>query len=167
MEHCDICNRSFKNKNSLNSHKSRFHKTVEKISKAVGGDTHAFRGDIEKTKKRYRSNAEFSEQSEDESEVSFKRSKGEESNDEIIPKLTRVVSGLVIDMENVSGKVDGLEKAMKQIPITFSKIAKDIDEAEDKIEENKQNINREKLFKEMSGSGIDLEMKKFYKKVME
>ena len=102
MEHCDICNRSFKNKNSLNSHKSRFHKTVGKISNVVEDDTYALRGDNEKTKKRYRSNEDFSEQSEDESEVSFKRSKGEESNDVIISKLTRAVSGLVIDMENVS-----------------------------------------------------------------
>ena len=70
-------------------------------------------------------------------------------------------------MENVSEKVDGFDKVMKQIPITFRKIAKDIDEVEDKVEENKQNTNREILFKEMNGNGIYLEMNKFYKKVME
>ena len=29
-----------------------------------------------------------------------------------------------------------------------------MDDVEDKIDENKRNINRERLFKEMSGSGI-------------
>ena len=53
-------------------------------------------------------------------------------------------------MEQVSKTFDKVEKGMKQIPITFSKIAKDMDEAEDKIYENKRNISRERMFKLMT-----------------
>ena len=109
---------------------------------------------MKKTRKRYRSNENISERSEDESEVSFKRLKTEESNDLIISKLTRVVSGLLIDMGKMSEKFDKVEKVVKQIPTAFSTIAKDMDDVEDKIDENKRNINRERLFMEMSGSGI-------------
>ena len=35
---------------------------------------------------------------------------------------------------------------MKQVHGTFSKVAKDMDKVEDKIDENKRNINREKCF---------------------
>ena len=57
-------------------------------------------------------------------------------------------------MGKMSEKFDKVEKVVKQIPTAFSTIAKDIDDVEDKINENKRNINRERLFKEMSGSGI-------------
>ena len=60
---------------------------------------------VKKTRKRYRSNEDLSEQSEDENEVSLKKLKAEESNDEIIPKLVRADSGLITDMNQVSKKV--------------------------------------------------------------
>ena len=118
MSHiCNICNKSYATKASLATHKSRYHIANDNTS-----------NESEKTRKRYRSNEDLSEQSEDENEVSFKKLKAEESNDELIPKLVRAVSGLITDMEQVSKTVDKVEKGMKQIPITFSKIAKDMDE---------------------------------------
>ena len=70
-------------------------------------------------------------------------------------------------MGKMSEKFDKMEKVVKQIPTAFSTIAKDMDDVEDKIDENKRNINRERLFKEMSGSRIEFEMKRFYEKIME
>ena len=58
-------------------------------------------------------------------------------------------------------------KYVNRIHTTFGKVAKDIDKAEDKIDENKQNISREMIFKEMNGGGIDMEMKRFYQKIMD
>ena len=37
MEHCNICNKDFSSKNSLNSHKSRYNRSTEKISNGVDG----------------------------------------------------------------------------------------------------------------------------------
>ena len=157
MSHiCYICNKSYANKASLATHKSRYHIAYDNNS-----------NESEKTRKRYRSNEDLSEQSDDENEVSLKKLKAEESNNEIIPKLVRAVSGLITDMEQVSKTFDKVEKGMKQIPITFSKIAKDMDEVEDKIYENKRNITREKMIKQMTGSGINMEMKRFYGKIVE
>ena len=56
---------------------------------------------------------------------------------------------------------------MKQVHATFSKFDKDIDKVEDQIDENKQEINRQKMFKQMTGSGIHMEMKRFYQKIMD
>ena len=39
--------------------------------------------------------------------------------------------------------------------------------AEDKIDEKKLNISRERNFKEMTGSEIHMEMKIFYQKIMD
>ena len=56
---------------------------------------------------------------------------------------------------------------MKQVHGTFRKVDKDMDEVETKIDENKREISREKMFKQMNGHGIDMEMKIFYQKIME
>ena len=49
MEHCNICNREFSSKNSLRSHKSRYHKTSEKVSNPViGNNISDFKEDNEK-----------------------------------------------------------------------------------------------------------------------
>ena len=56
---------------------------------------------------------------------------------------------------------------MKEVHGTFRKVDKDMGKVEDKIDENKRNINRKRMFKEMSASGINLEMKRFYEKIMD
>ena len=66
----------------------------------------------------------------------------------MVSKLVRYVAGLI--------------REMKQVSENFSEIEKDMDEVEDKINENKRNINREIMFKQMIGSGID--MQRFYPK---
>ena len=73
MEYCNICNRKFSSKNSLRSHKSRYHKTSEKVlNPVIGNNISGFKEDNEKTRKRFRSNEDLSEQSEDESELALK-----------------------------------------------------------------------------------------------
>ena len=79
--------------------------------------------------------------------------KSKESNDEILFKFVRVVSRLI--------------KEMKQVHGTFRKVNEDMDEVETKIDENKREISREKIFKQMDGDGLDMEMKRFYQKIME
>ena len=57
-------------------------------------------------------------------------------NDEILFKLVIVVSRLI--------------KEMKQVHGIFRKVDKDMDENETKIDENKREISREKMFKQMN-----------------
>ena len=90
-----------------------------------------------------------SEESEDENEVIVKRKK-KDSNDEIISKLGRVVAKLI--------------KEMKHVHRTFTKLDEDMDKVEDQVDENKRNISRERMFKQMDGSEIHMEMKRFYQK---
>ena len=133
---CPLCNKSFANKNSLYTHKNKYHANMD---------------ENEKTIKRHYSSEDMSEQSEDESTVHFKRMKTEKSHNETVSKLVRVVAGLI--------------REMKQVSKNFREIGKDMDEVEDKINENKRNINREIMFnKQMDGSGIDMDIKRFYKK---
>ena len=53
---------------------------------------------------------------------------------------------------------------MNQVHGTFRIVDKDMDEVVTKIDENKREISREKMFKQMDGHGIDMEMKIFYQK---
>ena len=101
-----------------------------------------------KSKKR----SHFREESDSDSEPIVKRTKTKESNDEKVSKLFRVVARLIKDMNQVQG--------------TFSKVAKDMDKVEEKADENKRNINREAMFRQVGG-GIDIEMKRFYRKIMD
>jgi len=160
---CYICNKSYANKASLASHKSRYHKEKDKIL----NNPPALDEYDEITRKRYHSNDDLREQSESESVGSFKRTKTEESHNMIIPKLINVVSGLVKDMDQVSNKVDKLTKGIKQVPILFDKVARDMDKVEDKIDINKQNINGGIMFKQMDGSGMDKKIKQFYQKIID
>ena len=160
---CYICNKSYANKASLAAHKSRYHKEKDKIL----NNPLAPKEYDDITGKRYHSNDDLREQSEGESVGSFKRTKTEESHDMIIPKLINVVSGLVKDMDQVSDKVDKLTKGIKQVPILFEKVARDMNKVEDKIDVNKQNINRGIMFKQMDGSGMDKKIKQFYQKIID
>ena len=149
MEHlCTFCNKIYATKRSLASHKSKFHKTLNKTSSNTSEDNiPAYREKISR-KRSY-----SSEESEDENEAIVERKKSKYSNDEIISKLTRVAAKLI--------------KEVNQIHTTFGEVAKDIDKAEDKIDENKRNISREMTFKEMNGGGLHMEMKRFYQKIMD
>ena len=149
MEHlCPFCNKTYANKRSLASHKSRFHKTLDKTSNNTSEDNiPAFREKI--TRKRSYS----SEESEDENEAIVERKKSKYSDDERISKLTRVAAKQI--------------KEVNQIHTTFGKVAKDMDKAEDKIYENRRNVSREMTFKEMNGGGLHMEMKRFYQKIMD
>ena len=149
MEHlCPFCNKIYANKRSLASHKSQFHKTMNKTSNNTSEDNiPTYREKISR-KRTY-----SSEESEDENEAIVERKKSKYSNNETISKLTRVVAKLI--------------KEVNQIHTTFGEVAKDIDKAEDKIDENKRNISREITFKDMNGGGIDIEMKRFYHKIMD
>ena len=149
MEHlCPFCNKTYANKRSLASHKSQFHKTLNKTSSNTSEDNiPAYREKISR-KRSY-----SSEESEDENEAIVERKKSKYSDDEMISKLTRVADKLI--------------KEVNQIHTTFGKVAKDIDKAEDKIDENKRNISRDITFKEMNGGGLHMEMKRFYQKIMD
>ena len=130
---CYDCNKSYANKASLASHISRYHRSKENSNKSeqkVLLPNPTFADD---NRKRSRS-SDVSEESDSENEVEIKRIKTKESNDdkcndEINHKLVRAVAKLI--------------KEVNQIRTTFGKVAKDIDRAEDKIDENKRNINRE------------------------
>ena len=74
---------------------------------------------------------------------------------------------MIKDLHQVSKKLNNLETEMEEVHGTFRKVDKDMDKVEDKIDENKRNINREKMFHQMSGSGIHMEMKRFYQKIMD
>ena len=169
MSHmCYICNKPYANKASLAAHKSRYHKTRDNNS----NETHqSFGNDIPKfgenpnndnlsesseniednTKMKKRSHS--SEESDTDNEVIVKRTKTKESNDEIVSKLVRVVAKLI--------------KEMKQVHSAFGEVAKDIDKVEDQVDENKRNISSEIVFKQMDGSGLHMEMKRFYQKIMD
>ena len=144
---CSICNKDFANKNSLYQHRNKYHKSMDK--------------NLNEEKvlvpKRSHSN-DSSEESDSDKNSRVKRIKTKkfsngESSDEIVQKLVRVVAKLI--------------KEVNQIHTTFGKVARDIDKAEDKIDENERNIGREITFKEMNGGGIDMEMKRFYQKIMD
>ena len=153
---CPFCNKTYANKRSLASHKSQFHKTLDKTSNnrkvllpnPISEDTIPAYGEDINRKRSY-----SSEESEDENEVIVKRRKNKDSNDEIISKLVRVVAKLI--------------KEMKHVHRTFSKLDEDMDKVEDQVDENKRNISRERMFKQMDGSGIHMEMKRFYQKIMD
>ena len=149
MEHlCPFCNKTYATKRSLASHKSKFHKTTNKtLSNTSEDNIPAYREKISR-KRSY-----SSEESEDENEAIVERKKSKYSNDEIISKLTRVVAKLI--------------KEVNQIHTTFGEVAKDIDKVEDQVDENKRNISRERMFKQMDGGGLDMEMKRFYQKIMD
>jgi hypothetical protein len=112
----------------------------------------------ERINKKRTYSSDGSEESESDKNVKVKRIKikksiNEESDGETISKLVRVAAKLIKDVN--------------RIHTTFGKVAKDIDKAEDKIDETKRNISREMTFKEMNGGGIDMEMKQFYQKIMD
>ena len=108
---------------------------------------------MDKTRKRSHS-SDVSEESESDNDAKIKRTKinDDKISDEIGQKLVRVVAKLIKDVN--------------QIRTTFGKVAKDIDKAEDKIDKNKRNISRERMFKQF-GSGIHVEMKRFYQNIIE
>ena len=170
MSHiCYDCKKSYANKGSLASHISRYHRSKDNSNKTgkkvllphptFGNNVPKFgenpnydnlsesSEDITKTRKR----SNRSEESDSDTEPIVKRTKTIESNDEKISKLFRVVAKLIKEINQVQG--------------TFSKVAKDMDKVEDKADENKRNINRERILKQV-GSGIDTEMKRFYHKIM-
>ena len=157
MSFCTICQKTFKNPRSLASHKYTFHTSADKSSN--GSERKVLLPNptyMDINRKRSRS-SDVSEESESDDDAKVKRIKTKESNDdkisdEINHKLVRVVAKLI--------------KEVNQIRTTFGEVAKDIDRAEDKIDENKRNINREKMFQQV-GSGIHMEMKRFYQKIMD
>ena len=112
---------------------------------------------MDDTRKRSHSSG-LSEDPDNDNDSNVKRIKTKESNDNEFndatsSKLIRVVAKLI--------------KEVNQIHTTFGKVAKDIDKAEDKIDENKRNISRDITFKEMNGGGLHMEMKRFYQKIMD
>ena len=137
---------------------------------AFGNNIAQFDKDTNKKRKRSHS-SDLSDESDSDNDAYVKRTKtnsiNDESTNEIVKKLVNVAAGLIGDVNRVSKKQDNLETEMKQVHGTFRKVAKDMDKAEDKIDENKRNINRDKLFKQMIGSGIDMDMKRFYQKIMD
>ena len=179
MSFCTICQKTFKNSSSLASHRYTFHSSADKSSNgsnrkvllphpAFGDTVPAYGEDI--TKKRKRSiSSDISDESESDNDGKVKRTKtkksiNEESTDEIVTKLVNVAAGLIKDLQQVSKKLNNLETEIKEVHGTFRKVDKDMDKVEDKIDENKRNINREKMFHQMSGGGIHMEMKRFYQK---
>ena len=154
---CYDCNRSYANKASLASHISRYHRSKENSNKSEKNVLLPNPTFMDITRKRSRS-SDVSEGSESDNDAKVKRTKtkkfsNEEFSDEMFSKLVRVVAKLI--------------KEVNQMHTTFGKVAKDIDKAEDKIDENKRNINRDKMFQQMGGSGIHMEMKRFYQKIMD
>ena len=139
MDHlCPFCGKTYANKRSLASHKSKFHKTLNKTSSNSSEDI------IPTYKKQIsRKRLYSSEDSEDENEAIVERKKFKDSNDEMISKLTSVVANLV--------------KEVNRIHTTLGRVVKDIDKAEEKIDENKRKISREITFKEMNGGGNEFD----------
>ena len=135
---CSICNKTYANKSSLYSHKNKYHQNMDKNSndrKVLLPNPTIMDGN----RKRSRS-SDISEASESDNDVKVKRIKTEESdddkfNEEINQKLVRVVAKLI--------------KEVNQMHITVGKVVEDIDKAGDKIDENKRNITRERMFKQI------------------
>ena len=160
MSFCTLCQKTFKNSSSLASHTYKFHPSDDKSSNANGSNRKVLLPNptfMDDNRKRSLSSY-GSEESESDNNVKVKKIKikksiNEESDGETISKLVRVVAKLIKDVN--------------RIHTTFGKVAKDIDKAEDKIDENIRNISREITFKEMNGGGIDMEMKRFYQKIMD
>ena len=128
--------------------------------------------DNTKTKKRSHSDEDLTEESDSDNDGKVKRTKteksiNEESTDELVIRLVNVAAGLIKDLHQVSKKLNNLETEMEQVHRTFGKVAKGMNKAEDKIDENKRSINREKTFHQVGGSGIHMEMKRFYQKIMD
>ena len=144
MSFCTLCQKTFKNSSSLASHRYKFHSSDDKSSNANGSNRTVLLPNptfMDENRKRSLS-SDGSEESESDKNVKVKRIKikksiNEESDGETISKLVRVVAKLIKDVN--------------RIHTTFGKVAKDIDKAEDKIDENIRNISREITIKEMNG----------------
>ena len=167
MVHCRIFNRNFSSKNSLNSHNSRFHKgrdsptrdsptrdSSTRDSPTRDSPTRDSTPRDSPTKKRQHINEDISNESGSENDQNFKRSKplaSNDPNDEKFSKLVRVAARLI--------------KEVKQVPTTFSKVGEDMAKVINRVDKNEKNIHKEMVLKEMKGSGIDMEMKRFYHKM--
>ena len=164
---CYDCDKSYANKASLAAHISRYHRSKDNSNKSVKkvllphsafeNNIPQFKESTTKKMKRIHS-SDLSEDSDSDNDSKVKRIKtkkpiNKESSDEIVQKLINVSAGLI--------------REMKQVSKNFREIEKDMDEVDYRINENKRNRNREIMFKQMDGSGIDMDIKRFYKKIMD
>ena len=131
---CYDCNKSYANKVSLASYISRYHRYKENSNKSEKNVLLPNPTFVDDNRKRSRS-SDVSEESESDNEAKVKRRKtekfiNEEFSEEMFSKLVRVLAKLI--------------REFNQVTPTFGKVSKDMDDLEDKIDENKRNINREK-----------------------
>ena len=153
MEICSLCNRSFKNKNSLKSHKSRFHrekdiptysyqeKSVEPHP-AFGYDVNHLSQIKQSTNKRYRSDDEMSDKSEIETERYTKKARSVDESS----RSNEDNEGTKRTDKTLEIPVKRLESEMKQVLVVFGMIRDDVDDLDHRLQiVEKQKIDSKQL----------------------
>ena len=166
MEVCKDCQKSFASKNSLYSHKSRYHKAKDKTSNnnyEKHSQSHpAFGYDINRTKKRYLNDEELFEESDIENEPHVKRSKSEDVNE--TSQGDKKVKTLEEKIEKLFSVVAGLVRNTQAVPTEFHKVREDVDDIYEDIGNIKERIRNQNFLKNMKGSGKDKELENYYHK---
>lgn len=135
----------FKNSASLASHKYRFHKLLDKSSNGSNSEVllpnPISANGVSKVAEDLNMK-DHSEELESRNENGIKRTEFDKLSYVTVPKLVKNVSSIVNDLDQVSKKLENLEKELERASTNFHVIESFMESSENEISKNKQLIRK-------------------------